>query len=236
MDTYTKNVLKIVKNIEKPTGFIGSSPGKISKKKNNAFSMLAGSKFGCPGETKACESCYARRGRHHCGQVQKALSNNWMFMKKLERNNSVSKTCKEILKIIPANAKIFRIHESSDFHSQWVIGVWEEVIKARPNVNFWAYTRSFHLNFTQMTKFPNFMLWASTDQYNLREAKQFVRRFRKSGTKHAYGPWGKGTIIPKNSFICPATNGNMEVSGACEKCILCVVKKRTAKNVVFLKH
>ncbi|KKM60739.1 hypothetical protein LCGC14_1538860 [marine sediment metagenome] len=236
MNTYTKNVVKIMTNTKVPEHFTASTPAKISSKSNNSFSMLAGPKFGCPGATKACVDCYAMKGSHHMPNVQKALSKNWLLMKKLNKNYDIEKATQELISIIPKSAKIFRIHESSDFFSQWYVDVWANVVKSRKDVSFWAYTRSFNLNFTNLTRNPNFALWASTDKFNAQEAKQFVRRFRKSGVKHAYGPWEHETELPTNSFVCPATTGQIEMLGACEKCSLCIVKKRINKNIVFLKH
>lgn len=153
-----------------------------------------------------------------------------------ESNNDSTSAISSLLTMIPENADIFRIHESSDFFSQWYVDVWAKVIKERRNTYFWAYTRSFDFNYSALTRNKNFALWASTDNYNINEAKQFVRRYRKSGTKHALGPWDRNIKIPDSSFICPATNHKLDMNGACEKCMLCVVKKRTHKNVVFLNH
>lgn len=235
-NTYTKNVLKIVKQVKSPKNFSASSVSKISLKSNNSFSIPAGPKLACPGATKACEGCYAMKGRHHFPNVQTKFAKNWLLLKKFEKKNDVDGAADELLKMIPKSAKIFRIHESGDFHSQWAVDAWAQVVKRKPDIKFWAYTRSFNLNFSPLTKNPNFALWASTDIYNELKAKQFVRRFRKSGTKHAYGPWDAKKEIPKNSFICPATDGHIDVIGACDKCKLCITKRRVNKNIVFLAH
>lgn len=207
-----------------------SRASKISNKKNNGFSLPPSKQFSCPGETTACAKCYAKKGNFVFANTKRLQQDNWEVV------NTEENIPAKLSNIMPKNSNIYRIHISGDFFSQEYVDMWADVIKAKPHTRFWAYTRSFHLNFTKLTRLPNFTLWASADEYNLKEAKQFVRRFRKSGTKLAYGPWDKEKEIPDNSFICPATSGKIEASGACEKCMLCVVKKRTNKNVVFIKH
>lgn len=225
-----------MKKTNVPENFKLSGPQKISVKDRCAFSIPAGPEFGCPGATKACKGCYAQKRRHLWSPVQKVFAENWKLLCKFEQDNNTDGATQAILKQIRKDAKIFRLYESGDFHSQWSVDVWSNVIRAKKNVLFWAYTRSFHLNFTSLTRNKNFALWASTDNFNKQEAKQFVRRFRKSGVKHAYGPWEHDDDLPTNSFVCPVTMGQIELSGACEKCSLCIVKRRTSKNVVFLKH
>jgi hypothetical protein len=225
-----------VKETKIPKVFKLSGPTKISIKDRSAFSVPAGPKFACPGATKACDGCYAQKKRHLWSPVQKAFAENWKLLRKFERYNQTEQAVQAILQQIRKDAKVFRLYESGDFHSQWVVDVWANVVKSKKDVMFWAYTRSFHLNFAPLTKNKNFALWASTDEFNLQKAKQFVRRFRKSGVKHAYGPWEHDAELPPNSFVCPVTTGQMEVFGACEKCSLCIVKKRVKKNVVFLRH
>lgn len=236
MSTYYKKMIKTIKNTGIPKDFKLSKPQKISLKSRCAFSVPAGLRFGCPGATKACDDCYAQKKRHLFSPVQKAFASNWQLLQKFEKHNETYDASVAILKQIRKSAKVFRLYESGDFHSQWVINVWSKVVRSRRDISFWAYTRSFNLNFTELTRSKNFSLWASTDSYNLREAKQFVRRFRKSGVKHAYGPWEHEDELPFNSFVCPATTGQIEMSGACETCSLCIIKKRTNKHVVFLKH
>lgn len=236
MTKYQDRMIDTLKSVTPKDEFILSSPIKISTKNRNAFSIAAGPNFSCPGATKACLGCYAQKGRHVWPAVQNVLASNWINMKKFEKANDIDSASKSILNHLNSKLDIFRIYESGDFHSQWAIELWANIVKKRKDLKFWAYTRSFHLNFTSLTRSPNFSLWASTDKYNIDEAKKFVRRFRKSGTKHAFGPWDHNDALPDNSVVCPATNGTMDISGACESCMLCVVKKRINKNIIFLAH
>lgn len=233
---YLESMKRVISETRISNEFSLSTPQKISKKKNCSFSLPAGSKYSCIGATKACKLCYAMHKRHCFYSVQRSLAKNWQLMKKLERYKKDKLAVKMLLQKIPKNIDLFRIHSSGDFHSQWAIDVWAEIIKQKKDIKFWAYTRSFNLNFTKLTRNKNFSLWASTDDFNYAEAKKFVRQYRKSGTKHAYGPWQHDQKIPSKSVICPATNGKINILGACEKCMLCVIKKRINKNIVFLAH
>lgn len=232
----------MLKIVDTPNSFHASAPMKISKRDNSAFSLPAGPhrKWGgrgtCPGATKACEGCYAMKGRHVFPSVQQAFVRNRLLLQKLRKNKSTGKAIDMLASMVPRSADIFRVHESGDFYSQWYVDVWTEASKLRPDVMFWAYTRSFELDFKKLAKRHNFVLWASTDEYNMKEAKRFVRKYKRYGVKHAYGPWNHNADLPENSFVCPVTNGKMELKGACEKCMLCVAKGRVKKNVVFLAH
>lgn len=230
---YINKMFHILDNIIPPKELKASSPAKISLKENSAFSLPAGKDFSCVGETKACKDCYARKGRFLFDNVERAYAENWLLVKSLKSKKQITK---ELLKVVPKKARIFRIHASGDFYTQRYVDAWADVIKQRPKTLFWFYTRSFKFNYSKLTRLPNLTMWASTDDHNKKEAKKFVRRYRKSGTKHAYGPWLHNKEIPNNSFVCPATSKKLKLEGACEKCMLCVVKKRVKKNVVFLEH
>jgi hypothetical protein len=231
---YAAGVLRVLKDSVRPD-FSVSSPSKIALTKGRAFSLPAGPKFACPGATEACKDCYAQKGRHYFSNVQKLMAANWNLMRKFERKNDPAGCALELCKVMPKSG-IFRIHESGDFHSQFAVNVWGMVAQANPNVDFYSYTRSFGLNFTPFLSQDNAVMWASTDIFNKADAKRFVADHKRHGVKHAYGPWGHDDPIPKNSFICPVTNGKLAVDGACDKCQLCVLPNRTQKNVVFLIH
>lgn len=236
MKIYHKKMLAIVEgeSLQAET-FSMSSPSKISKSANRAFSLPAGKMFSCPGETKACEGCYATKGRHIFGNVQRKFARNWEVLKQYEKSYDVIGCALELCKYIPKEG-LFRVHESGDFHSQFAVDVWSLVVANNPHVDFYAYTRSFHLNFMPLLDLDNFVLWASTDNYNHARAVNFVQGYKHYGVKHAFGPWDKESQLPDNSFVCPVTSGKLEVHGACSRCKLCVLPQRTKRNVVFYAH
>jgi len=234
MFDYAKSVKSILNVLDNtPSSLTFSKPSKISKKKDSAFSLPAGPEFSCPGATDACKDCYAKKGRHVFKNVHGAFARNWELVKSYEAKNNVYGLAHFLADSIPHNREIFRIHESGDFHSQFMVDVWTEVVRMRRDIYFWAYTRSFDFNYSKLVRQPNMRLWASTDQYNNARAKKFAKRYKKVSL--AYGPWEHDKEIPENSFVCPVTSGKLNVNGACEECMLCVVHK-TKKNVVFLAH
>lgn len=234
---YTKLMKNMIKNTRVPCSFVLSSPKKISKKSKCAFSLPAGSEFSCIGETLACkEDCYAKKKRHIFSNVQKSLAQNWKLIRHLKNTKNDEYAILMLSGSIPGNTEIFRIFESGDFDSQWSVDIWSKVVRLRKEILFWAYTRSFDLNYAKILRNDNFLLWASTDDCNLESAKSFVKKYKNSYIKHAYGPWPHDRNIPDNSIICPVTNGKLDMNGACEVCKLCVIKGKTSKNVVFLKH
>jgi hypothetical protein len=213
-----------------------SSPSKVSKKEHCSFSLPAGPDFSCPKATRACKNCYAKKGRFCFKSASIPLMKNWKLIKDYENRGKFERAVKRLTNAIPKKAKIFRIHSSGDFASQFYLNVWTEVIRQRREVKFWAYTRNFSLNFQKMVRQPNFVLFASTDKYNSKLADNFIKRYSKSFIRHAYGPWKHDEKIPDNSFICPVTSKKMLTDGACEKCKLCITKGKSKKSVVFLKH
>ena len=234
--TYTKSLFNILNNTtETPTDIKMSSPMKISKKPNSAFSLPAGKDFSCIGETSACaKDCYARKGNHFRHGVQKNFLNNFLFLKEAEKNNDAQLAVDTILKHIPENAALMRIHESGDFYSQWYVNVWEQVAIARPQTKFWFYTRSFDLDFSSISQLDNMACWASTDGENLKKAEEFVSANKQF--RHAYGPINDEDEVPENTVICPATSGRLNVAGACSVCKLCVDKTKFKKHIGFKKH
>lgn len=231
--TYRRNMLKIMDNVDEVGfGFRASAPTKIAGTKHYAFSLPAGPDFTCPKATEACKDCYASKGRHIFSSVQTAFMRNWVTFSFFERNNDIAGIADALLVIIK-NAPIFRIHESGDFANQFAVDAWAEVARRKPETKFWFYTRSFHLDFSKLVSLPNVSAFASSDAYNKKEAKAFAKKFK---IKLAFGPWDSKAEKPENSFVCPATNGKIKLDAACMNCRLCVDKKKTTKNVVFLAH
>jgi hypothetical protein len=232
--TYTKKMLAIIGQTDLPSALKLSSPAKVSNTKSSAFSLPAGSDFSCAGETSVCrDACYAKAKRHQFSNVQKLMASNWALIRDLEASKSSAIAVQRFLEVIPEKAKIMRIHESGDFHSQWYIDVWAEVVKARPNTKFWFYTRCFQFDFSVFSKFDNVACWASTDSANEVAALAFVAG--NSFFKHAWGPLAKDEK-PENTVMCPVTTGKLEMAGACNSCRLCVERNRIKKNIGFVMH
>ena len=107
--------------------------------KTGCFSFDLPSKRTCPGKTNLCSSkCYAALLEKIYPAVAKKYDAN------LEFTYSDNFVAYMVLNI-PQGCE-FRIHVSGDFYSEEYIAKWSEIVKARPDVTFYAYTRSWRTN------------------------------------------------------------------------------------------
>ena len=130
---------------------------------------------------------------------------------------------------LPEDAKICRPHVSGDFDSVPYIERWVEIVKSRPDVVFWAYTRSWNVSellpaLMKLQALPNMQLFASMDHS--------TPNMPPDGWRIA---WIDGDErIPKGvSLVCPEERKKVE---NCEKCGYCFRVPKTPRHVVFLKH
>ena len=195
---------------------------KIAANKPYSFSLPAGKT--CPGATSICaSSCYAKKGRCDLPDTKNAWKHNLI---------QLNRTKFKALDTIP-ETPFFRIHVGGDFYSQAYINTWTKLIASRPNTKFWAYTRSFKLDFSRLEALPNMQLFLSIDDENKAEGLALLKTLPH--TRIAYGPFNHHAKIPAGAVVCPATNGQIKVSAACMRCGFCW-RKLSNKPVVFLEH
>lgn len=105
----------------------------------------------CP-QAKACkEFCYGLKGHYVTFKetVDKAHKNNLEFTKsKLFCHSMVTEIHKRKIKII-------RLHDTGDFYSQEYLKRWALIASFCDDTFFYAYTKSFHLNFDNFLSLPN---------------------------------------------------------------------------------
>lgn len=118
---------------------------KIKKSKHRTFNFgipaykSASGMFTCPNAGACAKGCYALAGAYLFSNVAQA------FERRLAVTMSES-FAETMLKEIDANrAERIRIHDSGDFYSEEYLNKWLEVIKARPKVLFYAYTKMISL-------------------------------------------------------------------------------------------
>ena len=120
------------------------------------FSLPAG--YTCPG-AKLCQSyadritgkitdgkdtvfrCFSASQEALLPNVRKARWANFEALKGL----STEQMADLIMASLPKKARIVRVHVSGDFYSADYFNAWVSVAKARPEVLFYAYTKSLHL-------------------------------------------------------------------------------------------
>jgi len=184
----------------------------------------------CPGATALCKKlCYATRGRYR--MMHRPFDAN---LRKARSKHFVARMSKRISRM--RRGRVVRIHVSGDFESAKYVRKWIEVIRANPQVTFYAYTRSWRVtklkkSLRELAKLPNMRLWLSCDQ-------ETGPPPRWSGSRRCYlckddqdQPTYPVELVFREkhktvmktvagSAVCPVENGatpNM----TCDKCRLC---------------
>jgi hypothetical protein len=188
------------------------------------YSRHAGMRATCPGSTPLCEAiCYAKRIG---GEVLRVYDRN--------AGSDVPP--------IPADAKLLRIHVSGDFNSVAYVESWIARLVERPDVQAWAYTRSWRVPellpvLEQLRAVPNMQLFASMDDSTPDRPPMGWRRAWIDGDMRAdYDPTRRHddnriTDDDVSTYVCPEETGRQP---DCERCGYCIRGKRF--DVTFLKH
>jgi hypothetical protein len=197
----------------------------------------------CPGKSAVCILlCYATRRRFKNGNVKASHSRN---LDVVESGKFIEEMFEEIEKKKP---KVVRIHAAGDFFSLEYVKMWTELVKAFPNVVFYAYTRSWNVprlykSLLVLAKLPNFDMWFSTDKAMGKPPKvkgvrtcylaqddddkprfkvDLVFREKRHTKIKKYGRY--------NSRVCPVEQGiKRKIPITCSSCKICFSE---AKEVV----
>lgn len=117
----------------------------------------------CPGSTPTCRrACYARRHRFAYPAVKERLRWN---LAQARRDDFVERMSREITR---KGVLVCRIHSSGDFMNRCYAERWLAIIRARPRVTFYAYSRSHVVPAVRevlelMACEPNARIWFSLD-------------------------------------------------------------------------
>lgn len=207
---------------------------------NNAFGLPSGKAFSCPGATSVCERiCYAGFFERMYSGVRNLLENNWQILTNSSHDEMVGHLTEMIAEFRAEtlryqskgkNAELkFRIHWDGDFFSADYAMAWAEVIRAFPDVSFWAYTRSFE--FAPILKgIDNLSLYLSVDKDNLPAARKVpgVRwayldeTMAEAKTVMLAERGIPGAACPENTKQIPLI---VDKVGACISCNLCPESK-----------
>lgn len=102
----------------------------------------------CPG-AGACDSvCYAQQGNFNFPNVKRAQEHNLAFA----RNQSRLFTWAAVRDLIQLDAKLVRIHASGDMFSQAYLDSWFRIARSLPDVRFYCYSKSLHLDWSNRPK------------------------------------------------------------------------------------
>lgn len=155
----------------------------------------------CPGRTAYCQKvCYANKAE----RMYKAVLPYRTRMLTLTKDPGfVGLMTAEILR---SKRRVIRIHESGDFYDQGYLDKWLDIARALPAVTFYAYTKSWMLDFGARP--ANFIIRLSTDPSSPADALQALPGFDGEA-------WTvqKKSIEKPNTFLCP---------GSCKLCDYCL--------------
>lgn len=152
----------------------------------NTFGLPAG--VTCPGMTAACETvCYARRTENTYRSAGALVRHNYETL--VAHGDDVAGLAKELHSVVAvwrlqaakhAAPLVFRIHWDGDFYSLAYAEAWRDVMARFPEVQFWAYTRSF-VEACDVTPIladvPNLALYLSVDEHNAARAAVVLAQY-----------------------------------------------------------
>jgi hypothetical protein len=226
-EEYLKSIksLKFNKTFENaPLLEIGNSKiGQWSEYYDKVFVWNLPVVLTCPGASQWClRHCYNADKRHEKFPIDSWHKNLQFF---LEDKKALAI---ELLKILTQeNGRVaVRIHSSGDFFSNEYINFWKDLINKTPDVNYWAYTRSWvkpalSESLNELKKSPNLQLFASWDN----TMPQAPPNWRKSIVYSLKEP------ISNNGIICPEQSGKSPNCATCNYCI-----KKNKGDVYFILH
>lgn len=210
---------------------------------SNAFGLLSGADYSCPGQTSACKAvCYAGRLEKIFGGFRDVMTHNYNAV----ANASFTDLVFSLNAIVgefrtKANKRgaelSFRIHHDGDFLNRTYASAWATVVKANPDIQFWAYTRSFipGANVVDiLADIPNLALYLSVDSDNLAFAEIVLAEYPNVNAATLTDTFDDGTEMmlsfrDRKGAACPEVKGAIPLitknGGACISCQLCVKGK-----------
>lgn len=138
-EQYQEKVRDITQKILK-TPYVGFRAPRGNTKIGtiSQFSLPAGQHFrgaACPGATEFCESlCYAKATLFTFHEAQYYI--NWAYVQLWPERFL------DVWRELPLT-EVVRIHVGGDFFSPAYVDLWAQIVSARPDVRFYAYTRSW---------------------------------------------------------------------------------------------
>ena len=212
----------------------------------NSFGLPAG--ISCPGATSVCDKvCYAKKIERmpYLKAVRDNLRHNWDTLSQASRPEMIRLLDEMIgewrTECIRRGKDLkFRIHWDGDFFSADYAIAWATVISVYPDVQFWAYTRSFDL-VGHFFGLSNLSLYLSVDSENIVKAAKTRKDFpfvRWAYLDETMADAAEVMIAEtgKPGAMCPENIGRIPLiekkKGACISCNLCVAGKADIRFAV----
>lgn len=201
----------------------------------NSFGLPSG--ISCPGKTGFCESCYGANAENAWSNARRLLYHNLSLIL-LRRQEGCEYLLDEMmdrfeeqwLDVVGNEPMIFRVHWDGDFVHRDYLDAWLAVMRRRPHITFWAYTRSFDMIHSGCL-IDNFTLYLSIDEENFKAAQALratypwlMGAYCASTYRRALAMAENRTVrCPENALTQPLVNSDGE--GACTTCRLCITGK-----------
>ena len=110
---------------------------KVTGIKTFDFAITA--KLTCPKADACLKYCYASKGAYNYLVVKNKLLQNFEATKKADFTKLM------LTEIDKKKTKAVRIHSSGDFYNKSYLNKWIKIAENRPEITFYAYTKSLHL-------------------------------------------------------------------------------------------
>jgi len=176
----------------------------------------------CPGKTEACSQlCYAKKATR---QYPKTLLQRKRNLRISISNQFVDRAIKELKRMRKVDT--VRIHEAGDFYSQVYLDKWIVIATNIPKLIFFAYTKSYSLDY-DLPK--NFIVFYSSDwttkHYSVQLRNQAImmpelkRKLKNTKLSMVFNK--------QKVFQCP---------GSCKSCDYCYTNPNKLKLVSFPLH
>lgn len=108
--------------------------------------------------------CYAAGDERRFASTRLSRHHNWRVLQEVAdlSDNKANAMKHLILASLPPKVERIRVHASGDFFSQAYFNAWMDAAKERPEITFYAYTKSIHFWANRFLDIPdNFHLTAS---------------------------------------------------------------------------
>jgi len=144
----------------KPAGVIHFTSGneklEYTGRKNGCFLFAFGLPAiqTCPFAGECKKLCYASVGNFGFPSVKGRLQDNLAFSKTATFVEDAIAELKALVKFANGIPVVVRLHDSGDFYNVAYVNAWFEIMTAVPEVQFYAYTKSFTL-IEAANKVPN---------------------------------------------------------------------------------
>ncbi len=183
----------------------------------------------CPGAATCLLTCYYGKVQKEFSSVVAADAEN---LKASTRPDFVERMTEALKKM---KVLAVRVHDGGDFYSQTYVDSWAEVARRLPDVKFFSYTKSLHLDLTPLERLPNFAVtkrFGGVHDSKIDKTRDNYARIVEDEAQAA-----------ENEFLCPADRPGVKLTGRKEdtwcgtKCNYCLPngKSRHQIRVAFIE-